>query len=167
MNAGAKLENATFSLAGVVNLLSAANAGDRKWNRHFTFGRVFLIFWGLVALVMTTGALKADFQFRTNGIAATAKMVDHTGHTGSKRDNGILQYSVQGHTYRIVSIQGSGIYRIGDTAQVRYLPNHPASAREDGRLTFDLLFVCVGVSSLAIGLTLGPIAEFVSRKMNG
>lgn len=146
--------------------ISAASVGDRKRSRRFTFGRVFLIFWGSVVLVMMTGELKADFQFRKNGIAATAKMVDHTGQTGSKGDNGILQYSVQGHTYRIVSIQGSGIYRIGDTAQVRYLPNDPASAREDGQLTFDLLFVCAGVFTLAIGLTLGRIAEFFSRKMN-
>ncbi len=146
--------------------VNATSAGDRKRSRRLTFGRAFLIFWGSVVLVMMTGELKADFQFRKDGIVATATMVGHTGQTGSKGDNGILQYSVQGQTHRIVSLQGSGIYRIGDIAQVRYLPNDPASAREDGHLTFDLLFTCAGVFALAVGLTLGHLAEFFSRKMN-
>ena len=88
---------------------------------------------------------KIERRFRAGEIGKTTvhykrtQDKSHTGQTGSKGDNGILQYSVQGQTYRIVSIQGSGIYRIGDTAQVRYLPNDPASAREDGQLAFDLL----------------------------
>jgi hypothetical protein len=69
--------------------------------------------------------------------------------------------------YRIVSIQGTGIYRIGDKAQVRYLPDDPASAREDGQLIFSLVFACAGAFALAIGLTLGRITDFLTRKMDG
>jgi hypothetical protein len=148
------------------NTLCTAGIGERKRGWRFVFFRVFAIFWGAVVLVVMTGELKSDFQFRRDGIVATATMVGHTGQAGSKGDNGILQYSVQGRPYRIVSIQGSGIYRIGDTTQVRYLPNDPASAREDGHLTFDLLFVLAGICVLTLGLTLGRLTGFITRKMN-
>lgn len=160
------LQEAISTMNSARATISVASVGDRKRSRRFTFGRVFLIFWGSVVLVMIGGELKADFQFRKDGIATPAKMVDHTGQTGSKGDNGILEYSVQGRTYRIVSFQGTGIYRIGNTTQVRYLPNNPASAREDGQLTFDLLFACASVFALAIGLALGRITDFLARKMN-
>lgn len=146
--------------------IGAATVSAPKRSRRFTFGRVFLILWGSVALVLMAGELKADLEFRKNGIPAIAKMVDHTAQIGSKGDNGILEYSVQGRTYRIVSFQGTGIYRIGDTAQVRYLPNDPASAREDGQLIFGLLFAFAGAVALAVGLTLGRITDFITRKMN-
>jgi hypothetical protein len=156
---------AAKNAAGATSI-TATDIGERKRGWRFNFFRVFAILWGAVVLVTMTGELKTDFQFRRDGIVATATMVGHTGETGSKGDNGILQYSVQGRTYRIVSIQGSGIYKIGDTARVRYLPNDPASAREDGQLTFDLLFIFVGVFVLILGLTLSPLAGLFSRKMN-
>ena len=159
------LQESVFAKSSARTARGAATVSDPKRSRRFTFGRVFLIFWGLVVLVMMAGELKADLEFRKNGIPATAKMVDHTGQTGSNGDNGILEYSVQGRTYRIVSFQGTGIYRIGDTAQVRYLPNDPASAREDGQLILGLLFAFAGACALAIGLALGRITDFLTRRM--
>ncbi len=144
----------------------ALNTRERKTTWRLGFFRVFAIIWGVGVLVVMIGELKTDLQFREDGIVATATMIGHTGQAGSRNDSGILQYFVAGRPYTIISLRGSGIYKIGDTAQVRYMPNNPASGREDGHLTFDILFIVAGVCALTLGLTLGRLMRFFEHKMN-
>jgi hypothetical protein len=139
---------------------------EHKTGWRFAFFRGFAIIWGLGVLAAMIGELKTDLQFRKDGKATTATMIGHTGQAGSKNDSGILQYFVAGRPYEIVSLQGSGIYTIGDTASVRYMPSNPALGREDGHLIFDIIFTVAGVCMLALGLTLGRLRRFFSQKMN-
>jgi len=149
--------------AASTSVLTMAGMGERKGGWRFGLARVFLVLWGLVVLIIMSGQLKLDYQFRRDGIAAAATMVSHTGQTGSRGDNGILQYSVRGRPYTIVSHQGTGVYEIGATAQVHYLPTDPSTAREDGQQTFDLIFALAGVFALVLGLTLGRLTGFIAR----
>lgn len=145
---------------------AAVSSSKRKSGWRLGFFRVFAIIWGLGVIAAMIGELKADLQFRRDGMVAVATMVGHTGQAGSKNDSGVLQYFAEGRPYRIVSIQGSGVYKIGDTAQVRYMANNPALGREDGHLTFDILFIVAGVLMLTLGLTLGRLVQFLKQKMN-
>jgi hypothetical protein len=128
--------------------------------------QVFAIVWGLAAIAGSYGSLADDLRFRTQGIAATGKIVGHTGEEGSRNDTGVVRYEVAGRSYTLTSLRGSGVYRVGDRDTVHYLPGDPAGAREDDSLPFDLLFAGLGSIMLAVGLTLGWIAKWFGRAIN-
>ena len=79
---------------------------------------------------------------------------------------GIVQYEASGRSFTLTSIRGPGIYKIGASDTIRYLPNDPAMAREDDYLTFDLLFAGLGSIMLIVGLTFGWIAQRFNQSMN-
>ena len=79
---------------------------------------------------------------------------------------GLLQYEAGGRTYRLTSMRGSSLYKIGDIEQVRDLPENPAVACEDHFRGFDLLFVVLGCGTLALGLASAWMAQAVKRAQN-
>jgi hypothetical protein len=128
--------------------------------------RVFAVVWGVGAGAAGLTGLAQDTSFRSHGMIATGRIVGHTGEIGAKNDMGVVQYEVGGRAYTLTSLRGSGIYKIGDLEKVRYLPDDPASAREDDYLGFDFLFACLGSCILVLALTIGRIARVFTRSMN-
>lgn len=124
---------------------------------RLTFFRVFLIVWGGGAISISSFELPKDIHFHHHGVEVTGHFTGHTGVVGTKGDQGILTYSVDGKRYEIVSLQGTGIYKIGNTAQIYYLPNNPSSAREASNLLFDILWLCFGTIALMIAAFAGKI----------
>jgi hypothetical protein len=138
----------------------------RRGGWRLNFFRVFALVWGVGAAAAGFAGLKDDIRFRSEGAVTAGKIVGHSGEIGARNDMGIIKYIVQGRTYTLTSLRGPGIYKIGDTEQVRYMPADPASAREDDYLGFDLLFAILGSCMLILGLTVGRIASAFRRSMN-
>jgi len=143
------------------------NSSDRpRAGWRLNLFRVFAVVWGVGAAAAGFTGLEEDVRFRTHGTIATGRIVGHTGEVGARNDVGVVQYEVGGRPYNLTSIRGSGIYKIGDQEKVRYMPDDPASAREEDYLGFDLLFACLGISMLIVALTIGRIARVFTRSMN-
>ncbi len=66
----------------------------------------------------------------------------------------------------MVSMRGSGVYRVGDTDRLRYLPADPSQALENDQLGFVLLFVFLGGVMLTLPAAFGWIATSFARAMN-
>jgi hypothetical protein len=130
------------------------------------FFRIFAVVWGLGAGTAGISGLNDDIRFRSHGTPVAARMSGHTGEIGARNEMGVLQDEVDGRPYTLTSLRGPGIYRIGDLENIRYLPEDPATAREDDYLPFDLLWVALGRLMFGLGVTLGGIVRAFRRAMN-
>ena len=128
--------------------------------------RLFALVWGLGALYGGATGVQEDRRFRSQGVAVIGRITGHTGDVGTRGDSGVVSYRVAGATYEMVSMRGSGIYRVGDTDRLHYLPTDPGQAREDDVLGFDLLFAFLGVVILTLAATFGWIARAFAQAMN-
>jgi len=121
--------------------------------------RLFMAVWGLGGLTAAFVGLPDDFRFRRDGVETTGVFDGHSGDAGDRNDMGVLSYSVDGRRYHLTSLQGNGIYKIGNTATLFYLPNKPSDAREAAYLPFDLMWLSLGSIALALSLFSGWIAR--------
>jgi hypothetical protein len=135
------------------------SSGWRDDLSRLTFFRVFLVIWGSGVTAISLHELPKDIHFRRDGVETTGHFTGHTGVAGAKGDQGILTYTVAGQRHQLVSLQGSGIYKIGSTAQIYYLPSDPSSSREASHLLFDILGVCLGIVAFTIAATVGKILK--------
>jgi hypothetical protein len=122
----------------------------RRYRRVFL--RIFMTIWGTVALAEAFSGLPDDYRYRRDGIETTGQFDSHTGTTGDRNDAGILSYSVGGQQYHLVSLRGSGVYKIGGTAKLFYIPGKPEDAREADYLLFDLSWLGLGTLALTFSI---------------
>lgn len=136
----------------------------RQLRRGTRFGlmsfRAFAALWGSIALIMSITQLAEDYRFRRDGIEI-AGVFD--SHTGDGSDQGILTYSVAGHSYHYVSLRGSGLYEIGAKEGIFYLPGNPEQAREVDFLPFDLIWLVAGSLMLGLALFGGRLARWLGQ----
>lgn len=158
--------DALESRAAPANLIPQGRGGSPRIGWRPTVFRVFAVIWGLGAAAAGVAGLEQGFRFRSHGVVATARMVGHTGEAGARNDAGIVQYEVDGRPYRLTSLRGSGVYKIGEAERVYYLPDDPYSAREGEYLAFDALFAGLGVGMLFLAFSIGRIARVFARAMN-
>lgn len=130
---------------------------------RFVFFRVFMAIWGAGALAAAFSELPEDYRFRRQGIETTGVFDGHTGVIGDRNDTGVLSYSVGGQRYHLTSLQGNGIYKLGGTATLFYLPNRPEDAREASYLPFDLMWLFLGIVALTLSIFGKSIAKRIWR----
>ena len=135
-----------------------AVVAPRRGYRLIAF-RVFMAVWGFGALAGAFSGLPDDYRFRRDGVETAGVFDGHSGVTGDRNDRGVLSYSVAGQRYHLTSLQGSGIYKIGGTASVFYLPGKPDQAREAGFFPFDLLWLGLGMVAIALAIFSGRIVR--------
>jgi hypothetical protein len=123
------------------------------------FFRLFMAVWGAGALAAAFSELPDDYRFRHDGVETIGVFDGHTGVIGDRNDMGVLSYSVDGRRYHLTSIQGNGIYKLGSTAKLFYLPDQPEDAREAAYLPFDLMWLFLGMAGLALSILGGRIAK--------
>ncbi len=138
----------------------AIAAPDKPRGRYrLLFFRLFLAVWGSGALAAALSQLPEDYRFRQKGIETIGLFDAHTGVIGDQNDRGVLSYSVDGRRYHLTSLQGNGIYKLGSTAKLFYLPDKPDNAREAAYLYFDLVWLFLGTVALALSIFGGRIAK--------
>lgn len=108
--------------------------------------------WGVGALAAASSNLPDDYRFRREGIETTGVFDGHTGVVGDRNNMGVLSYSVDGRRYHLTSLQGNGIYKLGSTAKLFYLPGKPDQAREASYLPFDLMWLFLGIAALTLSI---------------
>lgn len=142
----------------------AITAPERPPPRYrLIFFRLFMAVWGTGALVAALSELPKDYRFRTEGIETIGVFDGHTGVIGDRGDMGVLSYSVNGRRYHLISLQGTGIYKLGGTEKLFYLRDEPESARESANLSFDLLWLFLGITALTLSIFGGRIATRIWR----
>lgn len=127
--------------------------------------RGFMILWGAFAFVVGGSGLKDDIAYRHQGIPTVGTVVGHTAEGGSKNDRAVLEYSVDGRSYRLTSLKGTGFYHLGETEKVFYKENRPSEGREGAYLPFDLFWLVAGVAALSLGALIGVIRRGVHRAL--
>jgi hypothetical protein len=148
-------------MAGVDEPLRRPRAG-----RLAIIVQIFAIVWGLGALAAGAMGLQDDLRFVSQGVTVTGRIAGHTGQTGARNDQGIASYLVAGRTYALVSSRGSGVYRLGERDQLRYIPTDPTQAREEDELGFDLLWLVLGAIAMILGVAFGWIRGAFARALN-
>ena len=142
----------------------AITAPDRpRRSYRLIFFRLFMAVWGAGALAAAYSELPDDYRFRRDGIETIGVFDGHTGVTGDRNDVGVLSYVVDGRGYHLTSLQGSGVYKVGSTAKLFYLPRSPKDAREAAHLPFDLMWLVLGIVALILSIVGGRIASRISR----
>jgi hypothetical protein len=142
----------------------AITAPDKpRRSYRLIFFRLFMGVWGAGALAAAFSELPDDYRFRREGIETIGIFDGHTGVSGDRNDMGVLSYSVDGRRYHLTSLQGNGIYKLGGTAKVFYLSDKPEDAREAAYLTFDLMWLFLGIAALTLSIFGGRIAKRIWR----
>jgi hypothetical protein len=136
----------------------------QKPRKSYLFGflRVFIAVWGTGALLAGVSGLLGDYRYRRDGIEISGVFDGHSGVAGQRNDMGIVSFSVGDHRYHLTSLQGNGIYTIGKTERLFYMPGDPNQAREADYLGFDLLWLGLGLLALTLSIFGGKIARRLS-----
>jgi len=132
---------------------------EPRKRRSLLFARVFLAIWGAGGLFAAVSGLRDDWLYRHEGIATMAAYVNPDQDIDHQAKMGVLTYNVAGTVYRVDSIDGVGLYTAGEKERVYYLPANPQTARQEGYLRFDLLFLALGSIALSISVFGGLIAR--------
>lgn len=135
-----------------------APTGTKKPRRLIAM-RVFLAIWGVGALFAATTGFQEDWRFRQEGAKAVATYVNPDQQIDGQVKMGVLTYAVAGTTHRLTSLNGIGLFKVGDQTTVYYLPSNPEEAREEGYFHFDLLWLGLGILALSISIFGGLIAR--------
>lgn len=146
---------------GVGRTITAPQRPRRR--SRLTFFRLFMAVWGTGALTAALFGLPDDYRFRRDGVETVGVFDGHTGVLGEKNDMGVLSYSVGGRRYHLISLQGNGIYELGGTAKLFYMPDKPEVAREAAYLPFNLMWLCLGMAALTLSIFGGRIARRIWR----
>lgn len=142
----------------------AITAPDKPRRRsRLIFFRLFMAVWGTGALAAAFSGLPEDYRFRRDGVETIGLFDRHTGVSGDRNDVGVLSYLVDGRRYHLTSLQGNGIYKVGNTAKLFYLPGTPEDAREAAYLPFDLMWLVLGIVTLTLSIFGGRIAKRIWR----
>lgn len=141
---------------GESRTVAAADMPRRSY--RLIFFRLFMMVWGAGALAAALSELPEDYRFRREGIEAIGVFDGHTGVPGERNDMGVLSYSVDGRRYHLTSLQGNGLYKLGRTAKLFYLPDKPENAREAAHLPFDLMWLFLGMAAFIVAIFGGRIA---------
>ncbi|WP_395327299.1 hypothetical protein WBP06_10660 [Novosphingobium sp. BL-8H] len=130
-----------------------------KKPRKLTTMRCFFAIWSTGALFASATGLREDLRFRREGAIAIATFANPDEQIDGQTKMGVLTYEVAGASYRIDSIWGVGLFKIGDRENVYFTPSDPQNARESDNFHFDLLWLGLGTATLAIALFAGVIAK--------
>jgi hypothetical protein len=114
------------------------------------------------ALLAGVSGLLGDYRYRRDGIEISGVFDGHSGVAGQRNDMGILSFTVGDHRYHLTSSGGNGIYTIGDTERLFYMPGDPNQAREAVSLGLDLLWLGLGLLALTLSIFGGKIARRLS-----
>jgi len=134
----------------------------RRFGRGL-FVRAFAAVWGTLALYSGLAGLQNDYQYLSHGTEVAGTIDGHTDEVGSRSDSGVLAYRVGGRTFHVVSLRGNGLYRIGETEKLRYIPRRPDQAREEDYLLFDLLWVSLGSAMILLVIFGGRLIKILGR----
>ena len=137
--------------------------GKPRRRYRLIFFQLFMAVWGAGALAAAFSELPDDYRFRREGVETVGVFDGHTGVTGDRNDMGVLSYSVNGRRYHLTSVQGNGIYKLGRTSKLFYLPDKPEEAREAAYLPFDLMWLFLGIAALTLSIFGGHIAKRIWR----
>jgi hypothetical protein len=139
-------------------------SASHKLRKSYLFGflRVFIAVWGIGAFLAGVSGLLGDYRYRRDGVEISGVFDGHSGVAGQRNDMGILSFSVADHQYHLTSLRGNGIYTIGDTERLFYMPGDPNQAREADSLGFDLLWLGLGLLALTLSIFGGRIARRLS-----
>jgi hypothetical protein len=127
------------------------------------FFRLFMGVWGTGALTAALSGLPDDYRFRRDGVETVGVFDSHTGVIGDRNDRGVLSYSVRGNRFHLTSLQGNGVYEVGGTAKLFYMPDKPEDAREAAYLPFNLMWLLLGIVALTLSIFGGWIARRIWR----
>lgn len=129
------------------------------------FFRLFMAIWGAAALTVALSSLPDDYRFRRDGVEAVGVFDGYTGTAGETNGVGVgvLSYTVGGQRYQITSLRGNGTYELGGTAKIFYMPDKPEEAREAGYLTFNLMWLFLGIITSSLSIFGGRIEKKIWR----
>lgn len=147
-----------FAFAAMGGRALKSPLGPKK-NRTFVFGRIFLGLWGAIGLIFAVTGIQQDWQYRQQGSSVRATYADPDPTLQESMKMGVLAYEVGGKAYRLTSLNGTGLYTVGDTERVYYMRSNPRDAREAGNFGFDLLWLFMGTIALSISALGGMIAR--------
>jgi hypothetical protein len=153
------------SRTSIGEIRAAAPAEKPRRGYRLIAFRMFMAVWGLGALAGAYAGLPDDYRFRRDGIETIGVFDGHSGTIGDRDDAGVLSYSVGGRRYHLISLQGTGIYKIGSTASLFYLPGRPDNAREAAYLPFDLMWLLLGMAALILSIFSGQIGRRIRRTL--
>ncbi len=115
------------------------------------------------ALFAACTGLQQDWRYRQAGVATTATYANPDPRLDEQSKAGVLTYSIAGVGHRLTSLSGVGLFKVGETEQVYYLPSDPQDARESGYVYFDLLWLGLGSLALTLSLFGGLIVRRIMR----
>lgn len=142
-----------------------------KRQKFGVFPLIFLLLFGAVFAGAGIFAIKGS-KIDPNWTRISGQVVDSSSRIsdGSTTYTPVVQYSVNGQTYKVTSSTGSSFYpNIGDTREIAYNPSRPDQAKVvegAGSKAFLWLFPAIGFGVLVLAPILFVRSLHRSNKIN-